>query len=83
MNTREGGSTERKTPRETTAERSKTPTADSLTELREQILDSTRGPGAITKVAQELNLSRSTLNRLVAPATIRKVQKIERHLTEK
>jgi AraC-like DNA-binding protein len=57
-------------------------TAQALRDLRERILDSTRGAGAITKVAQELNLSRSTLNRLVAPATIRKVQKIERHLSE-
>jgi predicted transcriptional regulator len=58
-------------------------TAQALTDLRERILDSTTGPGAITKVAQELDLSRSTVNRLVAPATIRKVERIERHLSEK
>jgi AraC-like DNA-binding protein len=57
-------------------------TAEALTDLRERILDSTTGPGAITKVAQELDLSRSTLNRIVAPATIRKVKRIERHLSD-
>jgi len=71
------------TERNPTRKQSKTPTADALADLRKRILDSTRGAGAITKVAQELDLSRSTLNRLVAPATIRKVKKIERHLTGK
>ena len=57
-----------------------TPTARELVRLRGRVMGSTRGAGAITKPAQELQTSRSTVSRLIAPATIRLVARIERHV---
>jgi len=55
------------------------PTAQSLLDLRERV-KSRPSPGAITKSAQEVQMSRSTLSRLIAPETIRKIADLERHL---
>jgi len=55
------------------------PTAEALLNLREEVL-SRPSPGAITKSAQEVQMNRSDLSRLLAPATIRKVADLERKL---
>lgn len=57
-----------------------TPTASSLLRLRERVFNATVGPGAVTKTAQEVQMKRTNLSRLIAPATIRSVAKVERHL---
>lgn len=60
-----------------------TPTARALVDLRQKIKESTRGPGGITKTAQEANMRRTVLARLVAPGVIRSVAIVERHLESK
>jgi hypothetical protein len=51
-----------------------------LADLRQEALDTTIGPGAITKLAQELDVRRDTLSRLLAPGSIRLLKKLESHL---
>ena len=57
-----------------------TPTASALLRLRRQVYGAVAGPGAITKTAQEVDMRRTKLARIVAPDTIRKIARVERHL---
>lgn len=60
-----------------------TPTARALARLRQKIQESTRGPGGITKTAQEARMRRTVLARLVAPGVIRSIARVERILKSK
>ena len=57
-----------------------TEAAQAIQELRRKVFRSKIGPGAIADLADELNVNRSWINKIIQPSSIELVEKIERHL---
>lgn len=60
----------------------KTPTAQAMYDLRKRVFAQTVGPGAVTMIAEEVGIDRGNLQKVVSPAYIKKVAKVERALEE-
>lgn len=59
-----------------------TPIAEHLYEFRRKVYATKVGPGAVRELAEELNINLSLLRKLVSPAAIESVAKVENHTSE-
>jgi hypothetical protein len=57
-----------------------TPIAKSLYRFREKVYKHKIGPGAVHELARELDITESTLRKLVMPKAIETVAEVERHI---